>query len=152
MRPTLALSLLSLALSVHAWGAVGHETVATIAQIHLHPSAKLALAAVLPPYANGHLAGIATWADRVSVVGVREGSGEANPAARQIRMIPAYRFSGELHYTSPLEDYPPKACFFGERGWKTDHDVLHAIANYTTRLQENPTECVLSPNLLLRRS
>lgn len=78
-------------------------------------------------------------------------------------MIPQYRFSGELHYTSPTDDYPPKECFFGEKGWlvttnvplflqtsfinillllyrKTDHDVLHAISNYTSRLVNDPKE------------
>lgn len=83
---------------VVSWGAVGHEAVATIAQIHLHEPARAALHDLLP-YSNGHLAPIASWADR-------------------IRGIPAFHFSGELHYTSPLEDYPPGQCHFGDKGWK----------------------------------
>lgn len=52
----------------------------------------------------------------------------------------AVDFSGELHYTSPLGDYPPEQCHFGDQGWKTDHDVLHAITNYTGRVFNDPTE------------
>lgn len=52
--------------SVQAWGVVGHQVVATIAQIHLHESTRKAVARLVPEYANGHLAPIAAWADRVS--------------------------------------------------------------------------------------
>ncbi|SCV69378.1 BQ2448_2398 [Microbotryum intermedium] len=114
-------SLTSLAPLVYAWGVVGHEAIATIAQIHLHDEARLAIKAALPD--SGHLGFIASWADR-------------------IRGSPQYRWSGELHYTSPLGDYPPSACHFGEEGWKTDHDVLHAIANYTQRLVDDPLDVV----------
>ncbi|SGY76043.1 BQ5605_C005g03463 [Microbotryum silenes-dioicae] len=101
---------------VLAWGAVGHETIATIAQIHLHDGAREAVKALLPGL--GHLGPIASWPDR-------------------IRGLPQYRWSGELHYTSPLGDYPPSTCHFGDEGWKTEHDVLHAIANYTQRLADD---------------
>lgn len=97
---------------VHAWGVVGHETVATIAQIHLFESTKRALNHI-------HLAPIAAWADR-------------------IKGIPQYRFASELHYTSPLEDYPPSQCHFGDKGWLKSQDLLHAISNYTFRLVDNP--------------
>jgi hypothetical protein len=81
-------------------------------------------------------------------------------------MVPEYRgWSGELHYASVLGDHPPQVCDWprddGEMevpvgvnalmmrskqeqgegdGWKNQHDVLHAIANYTTRLERNPEE------------
>lgn len=123
MKASYSLSLLALVAKCSAWGAVGHEMVATIAQIHLHEDTKAAIRELLPNDPSGHLAPIASWADRV-------------------RMIPDFRFSGELHYTSPLGDYPPEACFFGEKGWKTNHDILHAITNYTTRLSDDPYDGV----------
>ncbi|GAA5846634.1 hypothetical protein JCM3766R1_005792 [Sporobolomyces carnicolor] len=138
----------SLAPLASAWGFAGHSIVATIAEIHLHPSVLAYLRStssqLLPAYANGHLAPIASWPDR-------------------IRMVPEYRgWSGELHYASVVGDHPPEVCDWpsddGSRevpvgvsarnkqetgegeGWKTEHDVLHAIANYTTRLERNPQD------------
>ncbi|ORY88313.1 S1/P1 nuclease [Leucosporidium creatinivorum] len=106
--------------TAYSWGAVGHEIVATIAQIHLHQPAQQALQHLLPN-SKGHLAPIASWADR-------------------LRGLPYYSWSGELHYTSPLGDWPPSKCHFGDEGWKTTHDVLHAISNYTTRLSLDPSD------------
>jgi hypothetical protein len=51
--------------STLAWGAAGHEIVATIAQIHLHPSVKEKLCTILPAQAKCHLAPVAAWADQV---------------------------------------------------------------------------------------
>ncbi|KAM0786860.1 hypothetical protein ACM66B_002286 [Microbotryomycetes sp. NB124-2] len=107
---------------VQAWGAAGHETVATIAQIHLKPATRAALQTLLP-YSNGYMPPIASWADR-------------------IRGVPMYHFASELHYTSPLDDHPPDECHFGDRGFKTDHDLLHAVTNYTSRLLDNPDDYV----------
>ncbi|GAA6013247.1 hypothetical protein JCM10207_000831 [Rhodosporidiobolus poonsookiae] len=118
--------------SALAWGAAGHEIVATLAEIHLHPSILAYLRSpsipLLPPFAKGHLAPVASWADR-------------------IRMNPEYRgWSGPLHYSGWTADHPPDACAWpaagkgdGE-GWNSDKDVLHAIANYTTRLDNDPTD------------
>lgn len=61
----------------------------------------------------------------------------------QIRAIPEWRWTGELHYTSPNVDHPPDVCLFGERGFRTDHDVLHAVSNFTQRLIDDPDECAL---------
>ncbi|BGP42833.1 hypothetical protein JCM10449v2_006845 [Rhodotorula kratochvilovae] len=135
MRLTfLAAGTALLSTTAHAWGAAGHEIVATLAEIHLHPSVLAFLRAdssLLPSYANGHLAPIATWADR-------------------IRMVPEYRgWSGPLHYASWDGDHPPEVCSWpgtgdgsddegGKGRWHADNDVLHAIANYTARLEHNP--------------
>jgi hypothetical protein len=43
----------------------GHKIVATIAQVHLHPTAKQALCKILPAEAKCHLAPVAAWADQV---------------------------------------------------------------------------------------
>ncbi|GAA5942674.1 S1/P1 nuclease [Sporobolomyces koalae] len=133
------------ATQAQAWGFAGHSIVATIAEIHLHPEVLSFLQSpesnLLPSYAHGHLAPIASWPDR-------------------IRMVPEYRgWSGQLHYASVVGDHPPQVCDWpvddgrheipvgavarsqqehgkGE-GWKDENDVLHAIANYTTRLERN---------------
>jgi hypothetical protein len=47
-----------------AWGAVGHKTIATIAQDRLAPSAKKAIRRLLGPGQN--LASVSTWADMVA--------------------------------------------------------------------------------------
>jgi hypothetical protein len=59
------LALVPLLPSTLAWGAAGHEIVATIAQIHLHPSVKEKLCTILPAQAKCHLAPVAAWADQV---------------------------------------------------------------------------------------
>ncbi|GAA5992238.1 hypothetical protein JCM10908_001833 [Rhodotorula pacifica] len=140
----LAAGLLALsAPTCHAWGAAGHEIVATLAEIHLLPSVLSYIrspeAALLPPYAGGHLAPIASWADA-------------------IRGVPEFRgWSGPLHYTGWEGDHPPEVCAWpkaqsdgegdgdgdGDHGhWNSEHDVLHAIANYTSRLEADPTDWV----------
>ncbi len=43
----------------------GHEIVATIAQIHLHPQVRDKLCGILPEAAHCHLAPIAAWADTI---------------------------------------------------------------------------------------
>lgn len=134
----LAATVAALSTPCNAWGAAGHEIVATLAEIHLLPAVASYLrspeAALLPPYAKGHLAPIASWADA-------------------IRGVPEFRgWSGPLHYTGWEGDHPPQVCAWpkheaaegeeeGEHGhWNSEHDVLHAIANYTSRLETDPTE------------
>lgn len=145
MRTIKLLASLSLvfAPTALAWGAAGHEIVATIAEIHLVPSVLAYLRSdesrLLPAYAQGHLAPVAAWADA-------------------IRGIPEFRgWSGPLHYTGWEGDHPPELCAWPDAEdqhthtegegedhghWNSEHDVLHAIANYTGRLDADPTECV----------
>ncbi|GAA5832034.1 hypothetical protein JCM11251_002795 [Rhodosporidiobolus azoricus] len=115
---------------VYAWGAAGHEIVSTIAEIHLHPPVLAYIqSSLLPSYANGHLAPIASWADRIKRTHEYAG------------------WSGVLHYASWEGDHPPDRCAWmgeegekGQGGWHSDKDVLNAIANYTTRLEQNPED------------
>jgi hypothetical protein len=104
----------SLLPSVLAWGAVGahsihcvrssdahigiylgHEVVATIAQIHLHPDVMPAICGILGhdedekasvPGGPCHLASIATWAD-------------------QVRRRRGYGWTGALHYIGSTTDW-----------------------------------------------
>ncbi|KAI0030239.1 phospholipase C/P1 nuclease domain-containing protein [Vararia minispora EC-137] len=120
MRLVLALTALVSALPVaYAWGAAGHEIVATIAQMHLQPPVMRHLCAVLSSDADFDrtrpctLAAIAPWADK-------------------IRMHA--RWSAALHYIGARDDHPPDSCAFpGARGWAGHEDinVLHAIRNVT---------------------
>ena len=66
MRLSLA-AILPLAIlpQVWAWGAAGHEIVATIAQVHLHPDVRERLCGILPKEAQCRLASVAAWADGV---------------------------------------------------------------------------------------
>ncbi|KIL63547.1 hypothetical protein M378DRAFT_164447 [Amanita muscaria Koide BX008] len=118
------LLLANLVPSALAWGAAGHEIVATIAQIHLHPSALPLICSILnytSPNPDGpqcHLAPVATWADRA-----------------RFRM----RWSAPLHYVGAIGDHPSETCLFpGTQGWAghKDQNVLGAIRNVTGLLDE----------------
>lgn len=89
----------------------GHEIIATIAQIHLHPSTRQKLCHILPPEAKCHLAPIAAWADQVRG---------------------RYRGTAPMHYINAIRDHPGDHCEFGEHGWlNEDINVLTAISNMT---------------------
>ncbi|KAJ7162185.1 phospholipase C/P1 nuclease [Mycena filopes] len=102
-----------------AWGAAGHEIVATIAQIHLHPSVFPTMCAILnftspnPTEPPCHLAPIAAWADT---------------------QRPKMPWSGPLHYVGAVDDYPSQTCAFpGPRGWEGQDgvNVLGGVRNVT---------------------
>ncbi len=121
--------------AVHAWGAAGHEIIATIAQIHLpkpvltlvcdilRPSLNLsepAPVSTVDAYPPCSLAPIAAWADR-------------------IRMQPQYRYTAPLHYINAVDDAPPDGCAFpGTHGWqgRPTGNVLAALGNVTSVLRE----------------
>ena len=94
---------------------------ATIAQIHLHPSVLPNICEILnytatnPNVPQCHLAPIATWADKL-----------------RYRM----RWSATMHYIGAVDDYPSKTCAFpGSRGWEKSVNVLGAIRNGTDILE-----------------
>ncbi|KAE9407052.1 phospholipase C/P1 nuclease [Gymnopus androsaceus JB14] len=104
---------------VFAWGAAGHEIVATIAQIHLHPSVLPVICDILnytspnPNEPQCHLAPISTWADKL-----------------KYRM----RWSAALHYVGAKDDYPSETCVFpGTTGWAGSKDInlLAGVRNVT---------------------
>jgi len=111
----------------YAWGGAGHEIVATIAQIYLHPTTLSNVCDILYPESSSttsptsppcHLSRIASWADTV-------------------RRQPKYRYTGVLHYVGAVDDHPSENCAFpGSRGWngKRDQNVLGAIRNTTSIL------------------
>jgi len=110
-----------------AWGAAGHEIVATIAQMHLYPNVLPVLCSILHPldteptgeFARScSLSYVATWADKF-----------------RYRM----RWSGPLHYVGGHGDHPPQQCSFpGPNGWdgREGINVLGGIRNTTGLLAE----------------
>ncbi|OCF40341.1 nuclease I [Kwoniella heveanensis CBS 569] len=98
--------------SVLSWGAAGHEMVATIAQIHLHPSTKQKLCNILPAEANCHLAPVAAWADQVRN---------------------RYRGTAPMHYVNGEYISPSSTCLLkAAAGWvNEDVNVITAIQNFT---------------------
>ncbi|KAJ3485320.1 hypothetical protein NLI96_g5036 [Meripilus lineatus] len=112
--------------SCYGWGTEGHEIVATIAQMYLHPSALHGACAILSPnsLSSGsippcHLANVATWAD-------------------EIKTQPHYRFSKQLHFIGAVDDYPPNTCNFpGPKGWNSKLNVVSGVRNTTTILRDH---------------
>ncbi|KAI0258999.1 phospholipase C/P1 nuclease domain-containing protein [Gloeopeniophorella convolvens] len=129
--PTLgvaAVAGLSTLPSALAWGAAGHEIVATIAQIYLHPEVLPLVCSVLssddsvvrtqggdPPC---YISSVASWADTIRW---------------------RARWSAPLHYVGALGDHPSDTCLFpGERGWAGHEggNVLDGIYNVSTILAD----------------
>ena len=117
--------------TAYAWGAAGHEIVATIAQIHLPKPVLETVCDILnsgdsassssfsPAHSHTeasppcHLAPIAAWAD-------------------QIRGKPQYRYTAPMHYINALDDLPADSCAFpGPQGWhgRPNQNVLSALGN-----------------------
>ncbi|PWN51441.1 phospholipase C/P1 nuclease [Violaceomyces palustris] len=133
-----SIGLFLLAQRIQAWGIVGHQIVATIAQTQLHPLVRQHLCTILPAFTSYpsdwptgrqqhhhdhleqqgshthcHLATLAGWPDNVR-----------------------YRlpWSSQLHYVNPMEDHPPDSCLYGEKGWTNQDNLLTSMVNYTSRL------------------
>ncbi|KAM6492329.1 Phospholipase C/P1 nuclease domain containing protein [Amanita muscaria] len=106
--------------SALAWDEAGHEIVATIAQIHLHPSALPTICSILNDTSPGpgkplcHLASVATWADSVRL---------------------EKRWSAPLHFVGAVDDHPSKTCLFpGKQGWEQNRNILNGMRNVTNLL------------------
>ncbi|KAK3202498.1 hypothetical protein GRF29_161g1449716 [Pseudopithomyces chartarum] len=112
-------TLLSLALTLPAptlaWGTLGHDTVAFIAQHFVSNATASFASSLLNDTSSSYLASIATWADSYRYTA--EGS-----------------FSSPLHYIDAL-DNPPTSCDVDyERDCPEEGCIVSAIANYTSRV------------------
>jgi len=109
--PLLALPfLLQLLPAAHAWGTLGHDTVALIAQ-NFVTSPKKFCQTVLNDTSSSYLANVATWAD-------------------SFRYTAAGEFSKPFHFID-AEDDPPHACNVDyQRDCGEEGCVVSAIANY----------------------
>lgn len=113
-RPLSLLSLLPLCLlssNVHAWGYLGHETVAFIAQNFVSQETSTWAQGILGDDGTSYLASVATWAD-------------------SYRYTDEGEFTAGFHYIDANDD-PPDTCNVDlERDCPEEGCIVSAIANY----------------------
>ncbi|CCA75521.1 related to nuclease PA3 [Serendipita indica DSM 11827] len=102
---------------VQAWGVLGHQTVALVAQSFLLPTTIKKVQSVLNDTSSSYMGNVATWAD-------------------QFRSQPGQGWSAGLHYIDPLDGPPPESCVIHEMDCPAGGCVLSALANYTARVQD----------------
>jgi hypothetical protein len=123
MKLSYAAPALAFVPNVHAWGALGHETVAYIATNFVDPATETYFQAILNNRTSSYLAGVAIWAD-------------------SFRYTSAGRFSAPFHFID-AEDSPPSSC-----GVKYSRDcgktgcVVGAIQNYTSQLLDTQLDSI----------
>jgi hypothetical protein len=118
------LATLSLSLSgAHAWGELGHATIAFIAQNFLTPSTATWAQGVLNDSSSTYLASIASWAD-------------------DFRSTAAGKFSAPFHFID-ARDSPPAQCDVEfERDCGSTGCVVSALQNYTQRVGDGELSAV----------
>lgn len=127
----LALISFSALQGVSAWGTLGHETVAFIAQNFVKNSTEAWAKSILGNDSSTYLADVATWAD-------------------SFRYTNEGEFSAAFHYID-AEDNPPTSCNVDfDRDCGDGGCVVSAIANYTQRVQETGTLSDTEVNYALR--
>ncbi|EKV11886.1 Nuclease PA3, putative [Penicillium digitatum] len=98
----------------NAWGALGHATVAYVAQHYLSSEAASWAQEILNDTSSAYLANIASWADGY-------------------RLTDDGKWSAPLHYIDAMDD-PPTSCNVDyERDCGDEGCSISAIANYTLR-------------------
>ncbi|GAB7347874.1 hypothetical protein MBLNU459_g5401t1 [Dothideomycetes sp. NU459] len=99
----------------HAWGTLGHETVAYIAQNFVTSATKSWAQGILDDTTTSYLANVATWADTY-------------------RYTSAGSWSAPFHFID-AEDSPPTSCSVDySRDCGSTGCVVSALANYTKRV------------------
>lgn len=108
----------------NAWGTLGHETVAWIAQSYVSSTTKEAIQTILDSTATDYMANVSTWADSFRYT---DGAG----------------WSAPLHYID-ANDNPPESCSVdfnrdcGDAGCS-----VSAIVNYTSILLDDDSKASL---------
>ncbi|MCJ1352128.1 MAG: hypothetical protein MMC33_002112 [Icmadophila ericetorum] len=109
--------------SAYAWGELGHETIAYVAQNFLSAATVTWAQKILGDTSTSYLANAATWAD-------------------SYRYTTAGTFSQPYHFIDAL-DSPPSACNVNyDRDCGTGGCVVRAIQNYTSRVTETSLSSV----------
>lgn len=109
--PVLALFFITFVPTISAWGTLGHDTVALIAQNFVAANTKTYAETILNDTSATYLANVATWAD-------------------SYRSTAAGKFSAPFHYID-AEDDPPHECGVDfQRDCGSEGCVVSAIANY----------------------
>ncbi|MCJ1476195.1 hypothetical protein MMC13_004860 [Lambiella insularis] len=114
MKPIAILTaVLAAAPSTHAWGELGHSTIAYVASNFLTPATVKYCRTILGDTSASYLASVAPWADTY-------------------RSESAGRFSAPFHFVDAL-DNPPTSCdVVYSRDCGTGGCVISAINNYVT--------------------
>ena len=108
-----ALLLLTSAHQAIAWGTLGHETVAFIAQNFIAADTQVFFSSILNDSSSQYLAKVATWAD-------------------SFRYTSAGKFSAPFHFID-AEDSPPDSCGVQyKRDCGASGCVVGAILNYVS--------------------
>lgn len=115
-RTAVALVLLALVPTVHAWGRLGHSIVAEIAQRHLSPAAEAEVERLLAPEHTKSLADIASWPDEIRNDPTKAALWKQTSALHYVNFA-----SGDCNYT------PPRDC-------KDGQCVVVGIDHYVTIL------------------
>lgn len=107
---------------VWAWGTLGHETIAWIAQSYLSSSTETAIQDALGSTKPDYMANVSTWAD-------------------SYRHTKGGTWSKPLHYIDANDNPPTKCSVDYERDCGKDGCSVSAIVNYTSILRdEDSTE------------
>ncbi|EDQ89376.1 uncharacterized protein MONBRDRAFT_32441 [Monosiga brevicollis MX1] len=114
MAPTWVWLLLFTAGGAQAWGPIGHQTTAAIAETLLTEKAATTVAQILD---NASMVSVSTWAD-------------------DVRSTSAWAWSAPLHFI----DTPDRVCSFDysrdcQNDGRPDFCVAGAIVNYTRQLE-----------------
>ncbi|CAE6471803.1 unnamed protein product [Rhizoctonia solani] len=121
MRLFAIISTAILATPVWSWGSEGHKITATIAQIHLLPSAREAVCSILKQnLTTCNLASVASWPDEIK---------------KDKKLSDKWKWSFGLHFVNGVDDNPPKDCSFGTKGWTSPNNILTATVNMTRNIQ-----------------
>ncbi|WPH00807.1 Hypothetical protein R9X50_00363700 [Acrodontium crateriforme] len=116
MRSSIVLFGLAAVHGANAWGTLGHETVAYIAQNFVASSTASWAQNILGDTSDSYLANVATWADT-------------------FRYTTAGKWSAPFHFID-AEDNPPSSCSIDyDRDCGAGGCVVSAITNYTARVQ-----------------
>ncbi|TKA28861.1 Nuclease S1 [Salinomyces thailandicus] len=130
MLTSIAIALISTSGAL-AWGSLGHEAIAYIAQDHVSSATEAWAQDILDDTSSSYLASIATWADTY-------------------RYTTAGEFSAPYHYID-AEDDPPDDCNVDyDRDCGDSGCSVSAIANYTQRVQEPDSLSAEQVNYALR--
>lgn len=117
--PAAAAAVLSLPLAAHAWGELGHATIAYVAQNYLTPSAASWAQSVLgSTSSSSYLASIASWAD-------------------DFRYEAGNAWSAPLHFLDAQDDAPSDCNVDYSRDCTSAGCVVSAMANYTGRVTDS---------------
>lgn len=115
---TAAIFLGSLTQLTNAWGSLGHETIAWIAQSYVDSTTKSTVQSILASTQPDYMANVSTWADTY-------------------RYTSGGRWSAPLHYID-ANDNPPDTCSVDyDRDCGEEGCSVSAIVNYTSILLDD---------------